>query len=182
LRTGRRALRFASERPSSERMRVEEQELRREEFDVVRAKRLELVDRADRVRAAMGPGPDGEVAMHFYDGAGQIKMEMAVGDDGRADLSLRDGSGQETALISVGDGDHATMCLTSVDQESGESWGVGLIGARREGESPRGLSLTLSEGGSPRLLVTLLKGGSPCIVMYDDQGNEVWGVAEEAGD
>lgn len=31
--------------------------LERTEFDVVRAKKLELVDRADRMRAAMDPGP-----------------------------------------------------------------------------------------------------------------------------
>lgn len=73
--------------------------MRREKFDVVRAKRLELVDRADRLRAAVGPGPDGEVAMQFYDGAGQTKLEMSVGDDGRADLSPRDGTGRETAMI-----------------------------------------------------------------------------------
>lgn len=160
---------------------MEREELQREEFDVIRAKRLELVDRADRLRAAMGPGPDGEVAMHFYDGAGQTKIEMVVGDDGHADLSLRDGTGQETALMSVGGGDQATMSLSFLDEESGESWAVGILGPDRGSEARR-VSLTLSEGTRPRLLVSLFRDGIPFIGMYDEQGNEVWKQVGEPDD
>lgn len=135
--------------------------------DIVRAKKFELVDDRGRLRAALGPGPEeGQTGMQFYGPSGEVRFELAVEDDGPTDIYLRDRHGEEIAGLSVG-GETPLVSLTRTGAE-GDSWGIALTGQQPETPETQRCSLILSEGGRPRLIVTLMgREAQPAIVMRE---------------
>lgn len=143
------------------------------EYEVVRARKFEVVDEAGRVRAAIGPGPENSTGMQFYNDKREVKVEMSVDSDGSASLLLRNaGDNSRVALsseephmaltYSIGDGDSWAMAFT----------GVSTPGLNESAGNNRP-TIILSRNGRPRLFVALID-GIPVIAMYDEHGNEVW--------
>jgi hypothetical protein len=138
------------------------------EYEIIRARKFELVDEAGNMRAAMGPGPRGAAGVQFYDKQGTPKIEMSVSEDGSGSLTLRDKSGNITASTFT---DDPRISLTYIDQGSEESWGVemSIIGKEGEFQAP---GVTLAKDGQPRLYVSLTE-GVPFIHTRDEQGQRV---------
>jgi hypothetical protein len=143
------------------------------EYEVVRARKFEVVDEAGRVRAAIGSGPENSTGMQFYNDEREVKIEMSVDSDGSASLLLRDaGDNSRVALSS----EEPFMTLTYSGGD-GDSWAVGFTGIGGPGTNENARSqqpsLVISRDGRTRILVTLIE-GIPLIAMYDEHGNEVW--------
>lgn len=146
--------------------------MERQEYDIVRARKFEIVDEEGQVRAAIGPGEEGSTGVQFYDREGEAKIQLSVSSSGSGELWLRDSSGSDQAAIYTESGDGPFVSLTHTGEGAEESWAVGLSGIGQQGE--RSPSVALTAGASPRVLITVLKDGPPCIILYDEEGNEVW--------
>lgn len=71
----------------------------------VRAGSFELCDGEGRVRALLGLGPGGLVALDLADEAGRVRASLAVGGDGSVSLKLSDADGRYRAGLGAwGDG------------------------------------------------------------------------------
>ncbi len=62
--------------------------------EVLRARRLEVVDTAGRVRAALGMASDGSSALGLWDATGRVRIAIVVDPDGSPGLSLHDAAGR----------------------------------------------------------------------------------------
>lgn len=143
--------------------------LERQEYDVVRARKFEVVDEEDKVRAAIGPGSDGETGIQLYGRDGSIRATLSV-SDGSTTFSLRDASGRDMAALAVGDEGPPTISLThSGDQD--ESWAIALVGENQNEPEFQRCSLLLTQGQQPRLVLTLMgEDNEPCILMREGGG------------
>lgn len=142
--------------------------LERKDYDVVRARKFEVVDEEDRVRAAIGPGPTGETGVQLYGRDGAIRVELSV-DESSTVFSLRDPSGRDMATLAVGEEGPSTISLThSGDQD--ESWAIALAGDDPNEPGLQRCSLLLTQGQRPRLVLTLMgEDNEPCILMREGE-------------
>ena len=53
--------------------------MERVEYEIVRARKFEVVDERGQLRGGMGPGPEGSTGMQFYNEEGEPKVEISVG-------------------------------------------------------------------------------------------------------
>jgi hypothetical protein len=68
--------------------------------DLVRTKRLELVDEVGKVRAVLDMTENAPLGLHLHDAAGKTRVELGLAPDGTPSLKLRDAAGMaRTALI-----------------------------------------------------------------------------------
>lgn len=140
--------------------------LERHDYDVVRARKFEVVDEEDRVRAAIGPGPNGETGVQLYGRDGATRVELSV-DDSSTVFSLRDPSGCDMATLAVGDEGSPTISLTH-SGERGESWSIALAGENPSEPEVQRCSLLLTRNKEPRLVLTLMgEDSEPCILIRE---------------
>lgn len=69
--------------------------------EVLRARRMEVVDAAGRVRIALTVLPDGSAALALGDAAGQGRITFNVAPDGSAGLGFQDAAGRSRILLGV---------------------------------------------------------------------------------
>lgn len=140
------------------------------DYEIVRARTFEPLDRRGKVRAEMGCDPRGEPAARFYgDDQRTPNTEMSMDEGGSPQLWLKDGRGNVTASIFTGS---PAISLAYTDQGSGESWAVGMSVVGEQGE-PLAHSVSLAKDGRPRLIAGLADGVIPFILMRDEHGEVV---------
>jgi hypothetical protein len=62
--------------------------------EVLRARRIEVVDTAGRLRIALGVASDGSPGLGFWDTTGRVRIALVVDPDGSPGLSLHDAAGR----------------------------------------------------------------------------------------
>lgn len=145
--------------------------MNRLESDIVRAQRFEIVDDQGRVRAAIGPGPNGEAGAQIYGSDGAIRVELSVDDDSTV-FTLRDPGSQDIVSLAVGQGTpsisltHAAIAVAEGEADPDESWSIAMTGENPDEPDLQRCSLLLTQGRKPRLVLTLLgEDNEPCVLM-----------------
>src|SRR5215204_2485385 len=99
------------------------------EYEVVRARKFEVVDEAGRVRAAIGPGPENSTGMQFYNDKREVKVEMSVDSAGSASLLLRNVCDNCSVGLSS---EEAHMAVT-YSMGEGDCWAMAFSGGSTRG-------------------------------------------------
>ncbi len=69
--------------------------------EVVRARRFELVDDNDEVRALLATGPDGAASLEFVSDGETLRASIGVNMSGTAVIALRDETGRVRVRVAV---------------------------------------------------------------------------------
>ena len=144
--------------------------------DLVRTKRVELVDEVGKVRAVLAMTKDGPLGLHLHDAAGKVRASLdLLGDDPA--LGLCNAAG--TALVNL-----TTSRLVFADAagmttlDSSKLRLADAAGKVRTdlGLSPDGTpSLKLADAaGKPRTSLIVHFNGSPTLGLFDAAGKIIW--------
>lgn len=68
--------------------------------EVLRVRRVEIVDGAGNIRLRIGVAADGAPTLRLYDGAGTRRLELAVPDEGPG-VTMFDARGKERSMLVV---------------------------------------------------------------------------------
>lgn len=143
--------------------------------DEVSTRRLTIVDDRGRVRATLGPAPDGSVELRLYDGEDRTRAELAVAANGVTSLTLRDPAGEVRSCLAVGtEGDtrlhlHGTAAM-SLHDASGQP--RALLGLD-EHSGTASLSCADVDGGCCVLLTEDASGGRLHLFQRDGTGRRI---------
>lgn len=147
--------------------------MERKEYEIVRAKKFEVVDETGRLRVAVGPGDEnGSVGFQFYSSEGEPKMTLSVDSSGSAQLWMRDKTNEITAAIFTEAEGGPFIGLSNLGENVEDSWGIGLQGLSSGAEKSHP-TVNLATRGNPQILLTIIE-GVPYFIMHDEKGNEVW--------
>ena len=143
--------------------------------DQVSTRRLTIVDDQGRVRAMLGPAPDGSVELRLYDTEDRTRAELAVAANGVASLTLRDPAGEVRSCLAVStEGDtrlhlHGTAAV-SLHDASGQP--RALLGLD-EHSGTASLSYADVDGGCCVLLTEDASGGRLHLFQCDGTGRRI---------
>lgn len=146
-----------------------------EPVDEISTRRLTIVDDQGRVRATLGPAPDGSVELRLYDGDDRTRAELAVAANGVASLTLRDPAGEVRSCLAVStEGDtrlhlHGTAAV-SLHDASGQP--RALLGLD-EHSGTASLSYVDVDGGCCVLLTEDASGGRLHLFQCDGTGRRI---------
>lgn len=143
--------------------------LERHEYDIVRARKFEMVDEQDRVRVAIGPGSGSSTGIQLYDEEGNSRAELSVWEDGSTIFQMTEDGG-DTVSLAVGDGT-PTVSVSNTSGSEENSWAIALAGEDPNQPYLQQCSLIASKGGKPQLVLTLMGAGeTPCLLMRQGDG------------
>jgi hypothetical protein len=146
-----------------------------EDVDEVSTRRLTIVDDQGRVRATLGPTPDGSVELRLFDADDRTRVELAVAANGTSSLTLRDPDGEMRSCLAVGiAGDthlhlHGAAAVSLHDREGQPRAQLGLD----EHSGIATLSYVDAEGGSCVLLTEDASGGRLHLFQRDGTGRRI---------
>jgi hypothetical protein len=81
--------------------------------DVIRTKKLELIDSEERVRVRLEEHDKGFIGMRFFDLSGHLKMNIGLGADGVPNVSLSCGDGHpRIVMTALNDGSSQIFAYT----------------------------------------------------------------------
>lgn len=86
--------------------------------DVVRTRKLELVDGEDRVRVSLQEHDRGFITMRFFDLSGHLKMNIGLGADGVPNVSLCHGDALPRIMMTAGNDGSSQIAVFAGDFEN----------------------------------------------------------------
>ena len=144
--------------------------------DVLRTKRLEVVDDEGAVRIIAGAGGDGDALLGITDRDGNPRVSLSVGADGMASLFLNDDNGRPLVTLSIRPAGMGLQVVEPSNEAGGESvTRISLI----VGSDNRGAALTINDANEePRASVVVRPDGRPAFIAQDEDGNIVDGIGQ----
>jgi len=146
-----------------------------EDVDEVSTRRLTIVDDQGRVRATLGPTPDGSVELRLFDADDRTRVELAVAANGAASLTLRDPDGEMRSCLAVGTAGDTRLHLhgaAAVSLHDLEGQARALLGLD-EHSGMATLSYVDADGGSCVLLTEDASGGRLHLFQRDGTGRRI---------
>ncbi len=142
--------------------------------NVVRARRFELVDEEDRVRAQLIPGANDAVELSFVEGGDTVRLSLGLNLEGTAVVDLRDESGSTRARLAVESS--GTPTIFSIRDATNR-----IRAQIAMHEDAEGISLFLGDWtGDPRVHIAAFTNGFAEIALVDKDGNTVSGLSNES--
>jgi hypothetical protein len=145
--------------------------------DVVRARRLEVVDAAGKTRAGLSLGPDGGPRLLLFDASEKPRATLSVDSKGSPRLLLSGEAGKTRASLSVGPDGSPRLFLFDASEKLRASLGV------ESNEGPR-LHLYDAAGGTRATLGTIslegvktgqtMKRSESSLVLFSQDGYTIW--------
>ena len=130
--------------------------------EVVRARRLEIVNSAGTVQAAIYTEENGNVAMQMRDVDGRPRVDIIAGAQGMTFITLHDGKGYERLIASVmADGNVAI----SLQDEVGDP--RLFLSSHSQGDTQAVLS---NDKGQPKAAARLMQDGTVQAFVVDSEG------------
>jgi hypothetical protein len=145
----------------------------------LRAVRLTLVDRAGRVRAALGPASDGSTGLRLYDADDRLRAELALDETGATNLKLHAPGGELSAWLSVGRQGDPSLYLHGTSRHREGVRGHAELSVDEHGRPA--LSLHDRDGQARALLALDEQTGMASLSQADAHGNSCVLVTEDAG-
>lgn len=146
-----------------------------EDVDEVSTRRLTIVDDQGRVRATLGPTPDGSVELRLFDADDRTRVELAVAANGTSSLTLRDPDGEIRSCLAVGTAGDTRLHLhgaAAVSLHDLEGQPRALLGLD-EHSGMATLSYVDADGGTCVLLTEDGSGGRLHLFQRDGTGRRI---------
>lgn len=131
--------------------------------DVVRTKRLELVDDEGEVRAVMGAESGDNVGLSLFGSNGADRLSLGIHPDGSATLALQDEEGRERIKFSAS----SSGPVINIKDEEGNP--RAQLQVQSNGDSHL---MLVDQNQKPRLTIGQIgsKSGAPFITFDDEEG------------
>ena len=115
----------------------------------LRARAIQIVDAADRVRARLGVSDDGTPALYLFDSAGMPRAILTVSSDNKVGLLLGDAAGKANTQLTVSPKGDAQLLFqdASATLRAGLSmFSNGLVALGFYGDGKSGVAVTVKDG------------------------------------